>query len=520
MSTPADGLTHRVLGGFLWMAGGRGATAAAQFLVLAVLARLLTPADFGVVSAAMIVIGFSGIFSKLGLGPALVQRPHLEPRHLQTAATASILFGILIGVIIWAGAPLAAGFFRMPQVEAILRVLAWVFPLQGLVVVAESMLLKELQFRRLANLDVLCFTCGYGLVGIVGAAAGLGVWALVAGHIAQSLLKTTILLFISPLPRRLALERRAFTELMYFGGGLTAAKIANHIALDADNIVVGRWLGTAALGIYGRAYQLMAVPTRLFGTALDDVLFPILARVQGKVERLATGYRRSVALVAILMLPSSTVFFILAPELIYVVLGPGWEEVVGPFRVLAAGILLRTSYKMSDSIARSTGAVYRRAWRQFVYAILVIGGAWVGQHWGVVGVAFGVLGALVVNFVVMAQLGLDITRMSWWTFLEAHQPAALLSAVVGSLVWGLATMLRLQGGHPLANLILAGAGALVLVALLAWRAPGIFLGEDGRWFLKTLQNVVVGRLKQRSRSTGEMRTYAGTTAGATETGDN
>jgi PST family polysaccharide transporter len=516
MSGPAGGLTQRVLSGFLWMAGGRGATAVAQFLVLAVLARLLTPADFGVVSAAMIVIGFSGIFSKLGLGPALVQRPHLEPRHLQTAATASILFGILVGSIIWAGAPLAASFFRMPQVEPILRVLAWVFPLQGLVVVAESLLLKELQFRRLANLDVLSFTCGYGLVGIICASAGLGVWALVAGHIAQSLLKTTILLFISPLPRRLALERRAFAELMYFGGGLTAAKIANHIALDADNIVVGRWLGTAALGIYGRAYQLMATPTRLFGTALDDVLFPILARVQGEVERLATGYRRSVALVAILMMPSSTIFFVLAPEVVHLALGPGWEEVIGPFRVLAVGILLRTSYKMSDSIARSTGAVYRRAWRQFIYAFFVVAGAWVGQHWGVVGVAFGVLGALMINFVVMAQLGLDITRMSWWTFFRAHLPAALLSAVVGCLVWGLITMLRLQGVHPYASLTLAGASAFALVVLAAWRAPGIFLGDDGRWFLRTLQSLVVGRLKGSRRPTGEARTYAGATGSASE----
>lgn len=520
MSSPAGGLTHRVLGGFAWMAGGRGVTAVAQFLVLAVLARLLTPADFGVVSAAMIVIGFSGIFSKLGLGPALVQRPDLEPRHLQTAATASILFGVLVGSVIWLGAPLVAGFFRIPQVEQVLRVLAWVFPLQGLVVVAESILLKDLQFRRLANLDVLSFTCGYGLVGIVCAAAGLGVWALVAGHIAQSLLKTTILLFISPLPRRLGMERRAFAELMYFGGGLTAAKIANHVALDADNIVVGRWLGTAALGIYGRAYQLMATPTKLFGTALDDVLFPILARVQGEVERLATGYRRSVALVAILMLPSSTIFFVLAPEVVYVALGEGWEEVVGPFRVLAAGMLLRTSYKMSDSIARSTGAVYRRAWRQFIYAFLVVAGSWVGQHWGVVGVASGVLGALLVNFLIMAQLGLDITRMSWWTFLEAHLPAALLSAVVGGLVWGIVTLLRAQGVHPFASLILAGTGAFASLVLLAWRAPTAFLGEDGRWFLRTLQSIVVGRLKGVSRPAGERRSYAGTAGSTTETGDN
>lgn len=494
MSEARVGLTRRALGGVAWAAWGKGATAASQLLVLAVLARLLAPADFGVVSAAMIVISFSGIFSKLGVGPALVQRPELEGRHLETAVTISILFGIVVGGCVALLAPLAAAFFRMPEVGSVLRVLAWLFPLHGITVVAESMALRGLQFRWLAKVDVLSFVCGYGLVGIACALAGFGVWALVAGQAAQSVLKTVALLRISPLPRRLALDRGAFNELMYFGGGFTVAKIANHIALDADNLVVGRWLGPAALGIYGRAYQLMAMPAKLFGNAVDDVLFPVLARIQNESERLAVAYRRGVALIALVMLPASIVLLILAPELVHLILGPNWGDVVGPFQVLAAGMLLRTSYKMSDSIARSTGAVYRRAWRQFVYAACVLLGAWVGKGWGVTGVAVGVLGALAVNFLLMAHLSLAMARMTWWSFVAAHLPACFLGISSGGLAWAAATVMRGYGAPPLVVVGVAAVGAVLGVAAIVFWSPRTILGEDGLWFLRTLREVLGEKL--------------------------
>lgn len=496
-------LTRRTLGGILWMGWGKGATAVSQLLVLAVLARLLAPTDFGIVSAAMIVIGFSGIFSRLGLGPALVQRPELEDRHLRTATTVSLLFGFTVGALVWAGAPVAAAFFRIPEVGPVLRVLAWLFPLQGVSVVAESLILKQLRFRWLAQLDVVSYALGYGAVGIGCAAAGLGVWALVAGQMTQSAVKTVALLARSPLPRTPHLERRALGELMYFGSGFTLAKIANHIALDADNLVVGRWLGPAALGVYGRAYQLMAMPAKLFGNALDDVLFPVTARVQTDVRRLAAAYRRGVAVIALGVLPASVVLAVLAPEFIHVVLGPGWIDVVAPFQLLAVGMVLRTSYKMSDSIARSTGAVYRRAWRQFIYAALVAAGAFVGRRWGVEGVALGVLAALAGNFLLMAHLGLVLTRMSWRGFAAAHAPAARLAAIMGATGWAIAAALRSRASPPALVLGLAACGAAMAAGLVAVRRPRAFLGDDGLWFIDTLQELVARRLLPSRRPMGE-----------------
>jgi PST family polysaccharide transporter len=307
---------------------------------------------------------------------------------------------------------------------------------------------------------------------------------------AQTLLKSAVLLTQYPPRFRQFTDRRAFRELMYFGGGFTAARIANYIALNGDNMTVGRFLGPSALGYYGRAYSLMSAPAYGFGTVLDAVLFPAMAKVQDDPRRLSATYRRGVALIALLVLMPSLAIILLAPEVIHVALGPRWTAVIAPFQILAIGMLFRTSYKMSDSITRSTGAVYRRAWRQALYAVLVVGGAWIGQHWGITGVAWGTLAALTVNFLMMAQLGLDVGHLTWSDFGRAHEPAVYLTMACAPVIWGATTLLRQWGLPPVSIVIGVSLLALGTALLLVFRAPAIFLGQDGRWMLETMRNFI------------------------------
>lgn len=497
----------QTMSGLLWTAWGKGGHAVLQVVVVVVLARLLQPTDFGVVSAALVVIGFSAIFSEIGLGPALVQRPQLETRHLQAAFSTSFLFGLVLASIISFGAPLAADFLRIPQVAPVLRALAWLFPLNSLAVVPEALMRRQLRFRWLANLEVLSYGAGYGLVGTTLAMLGFGVWALVAGNFAQSVLRLTVLLIAQRPPRlRVLPERRALWDLMYFGSGHTAARVAHYWALQGDNLVVGRWLGPAALGLYGRAYTLMATPAALFGEILDNVLFPVMALVQGEQRRLALAYRRGVALIALIILPASVLLCAMAPEIIRVVLGPGWTGATTALQILGAGMLFRTSHKMSDSIARATGAVYRRAWRQGVYACLVIAGAWVGQHWGISGVAFAVLVALAVNFGLMAQLGLRLSGLGWRSFWSAHLPALNLAVASGSVAWAVAASLRRYGLPAPSVLGATLAVTLCWMLILLRGAPRLFLGQEGLWMLTALRaHVPLGRDASARHTPAELR---------------
>jgi PST family polysaccharide transporter len=415
----------------------------------------------------------------------VVQREDLRTTHVRTGFTITLFFAVLLAGLIWLCAPAIAGFFRLEGLTSVERALSLVFPLQGLSVVAESLLQRSLRFRCLAIAELISVVLSFGVIGIVLALLGFGVWALVGAHIAQSVFKTTVLLVARPHPMLPQLNPKASAELMYFGGGFTAARLGNHLAGCVDNLVIGRWLGADALGVYGRAYQLVTGPAALFGGVLDRVLFPVMARLQSYPDRLATAFRCGVALVAFAVLPLSTLAFFLAPELIRVVLGPQWDHAVLPFQILTLGLTFRTSYKLSDSLVRATGAVYRRAWRQFAHAAFVFFGALVGQNWGLSGAAVGVLVAIAVNFLLMAHLSLNLVQLTWRSFCEAHFPALALAAFVGTQVWASAHILRAHEVAPVLVLILSTAAPMPSL-LLVWCFPRVFLGREGLWLFRTL----------------------------------
>ncbi|MEO7239388.1 MAG: lipopolysaccharide biosynthesis protein [Gemmatimonadales bacterium] len=501
-SEASPSLTRSTVSGLFWTASSNGLNAVLKVVVLVVLARLLSPADFGIAGAALIVIGFSAIFSQLGLGPALVQRRDLEPRHIQTAFAASLTFGLLLAGLLWVTAPAIARFFHIEGSVDVLRALAWIFPVKGLSGVAECLVQRDLRFRWLATRDVISYALGYGLVGILLAWAGWGVWALVAAQITQTALNTAILLAFRPPALRPLPSWRAFVELMDFGAGFTVARVANFLANQGDNLVVGRMLGPQALGIYTRAYQLMAVPTTLFGDVLDRVLFPTMAKVQGDAQRLAAAYLQAVASIALVMLPLGVVLTVLAPEFIIVLLGPKWVDVIPPFQLFAIGLLFRTSYKMSDSIARATGAVYRRAWRQAIYAALVFISAWVGSRWGVAGVAVGVLVSLVINFILMAGLSLAVAQTTWRRFIEAHAPAALTALLAGGITWLTVTALRYSGAGPVLRLLGTALVTAAVMALALWARPRPLLGPYGLRMIALLGSLLPRRGIQHLRPHG------------------
>ena len=469
-----------------------------QIVVLTILARLVTPAEFGVVAAAQVVVSFVNIFQQLGVGPALVQREVLSDQHQRVAFTLTCVLGVVLTLTLWATAPLIAEFFRLEGLPPVLRMISLVFVFQSVAVVSASLLQRELAFRKLATVDVLSYGIGYGLVGTVAAWSGLGVWALVAAILAQSAIRSVLLLAARRHPARPSTNRQAAADLLRFGSGFTVGRVFNHLALQGDNLVVGRWLGPTALGLYGRAYQLMASPATVIGTALDKVLFPAMSRIQNDAARLGRSYLRGVGVVAMVMLPTSGFVFVMAPELVALLLGTQWGDVVAPLRVFALGMLLRTGYKLSDSVARAKGAVFNRAWRQAVYAVAVFLGSWLGQELaGVTGVAAGVLAALALNYVMMAQLGLRLAGLSLASFLSAHLRAVPFAALTLGATLGAKAIARgtgLQDWSTLALAVLLASG-IGLGALLT--RPRMFLGDDALWLAQVVGRFLPANLVQR-----------------------
>ena len=474
-----------------------GALAGAQVVTLLVMARLLSADDFGLYAAAFAIIRFSTILEGLGVAPAIVQRPTLEERHLRVGFTLSLLLSLSIAGLVWATAPMIGDLMHLPGLAPVVRAGCAVFVCQGVCMVAVASAQRALRFRWLAAIDAVTFVVGFVLIGIILAWFGCGVWALVGALIAQQFLRMIVLLAGQPHPKRPLLERRAIGDLFYFGGGFTIARIFTYLAGQADKLIVGRALGAGPLGLYSIASQLMTAPAVTFGQILDRVMFPTMALVQHEPARLARGYRSGVAVCALLSLPASVIVAILAPELVLVLVGRGWDGVVAPLQILALGMLFRTSCKLSDSGVRATGAVYARAWRQAVFAIAVIVGSMVGQIWNLEGVALGAVVALIINFLLMAQLSLRLTGLRWSEFMLAHVPGLALAGVIGTSVWVLADRLREFEVSPIVLLVEVTLFAAAEGLLLCWLLPSLFLGRDGQSVLRLVASFAPAWLQRR-----------------------
>lgn len=484
------GLSGKTLGSLAWMGSGTGVQAVLRAVVLLVLARLLTPEAFGAVAAALVVINFSNIFAQLGFGQAIVQRPTLTTEYVRTAFTLSLALGVAFTVGVWLLSPLLAGLFSEDGLVTVLRVLSISFVLTGPAVAAQGLMQRELEFKRLAIIETVSFFIGFAIVGVVTAALGWGVWALVAAHLSSLVLKGVMLLVAHRHPMRPLLDRASAAELARMGGGFTLGRFFNFLALQGDYFVVGRWMGLAALGAYSRAYELMVAPASLFGKVVDVVLFPVLSKVQDDPGRLASGFLRGLAFVALLTMPLCLVATILAPELVWTLLGTQWLGVVPAFQVLALGIFFRTSYKISEAVLRAKGAVFARAWRQAVYATCVVLGAWVGHHWGLGGVAVGVLVAITINFALMTSSAAQLAGASSRSILAVHVPIIALTAAVGGVTALAAVPLRLAEASPPTILLVGGAAAAACVLALTRLAAPTVLGPHGLWVAQRLAGMV------------------------------
>ena len=475
---------------------GAGAEYVLHGIIFVILARLLSPDDFGIYALATVVIGLSRVFSEIGLGPSLVQRRDLEDVHIRAAFTATLFLSLVSAGIIAALAPVFADLLGNADVAPVIRALSLLFLLRGAGLVAGFLLQRNLRLSVLARTKVLSYLIGYGFVGIVLAFSGFGYWALVAAALCEATIENTQFLFLTRHPKRLLFRWRPLQDLLSFGVGSSLGRMGNYLAMKGDYLVVGRFLGVGALGIYSRAYELMAMPVGLYQAMANKAFFSAVAIVQDDRIRLSRALARTTAVTALVLLPAGIGLCILAPELIDVVLGERWTSVVAPFQVIALGMFFRSGYAMSEAVAKGTGHVHALALRQGIYAALVVMGAWCGHFFGISGVAAGVLLAMVIHYLLATQLGLRASGLSAREFALAHVPAVTLGGVVLVSVLTPAFVLRGIDAPSWVTLIASSAFGLFIVCIIARGVPNL-VGPHGAWAISYFEQLRKSRKKKR-----------------------
>ena len=459
--------------------------------ILAVLSRLLTPRDFGVFGIALIFVGAIGVTGRLGIGPAIVQRPGLTERHVATGFVLSAALGVVLTAATWFASPAVAPFFADPEAPAILGALSAVFVITGLGEVSQHLLRRRLRFGRLMAATLLSQAAGYGPVAIGLALHGFGAWSLVGGLLARQTLFTAAVVASRPPPLRPALSRRAAAELLQFGAGFSVSALMAAVAAQGARFAIASGLGAASLGHYTRAGGVAAAPNHL-GNILLRVLFPAMAERQQRVDRLRPVYLHGMEVTSLLAVCASVPMALCAPEIVAVLLGPQWDAAVPVLRILAAGAAFQACNAVDVTAIRALGAVYREAWRRALFALLMVAGVWLGARWGLAGAAAAIVAARIVLHLLLTQLALTLLGLGWRRLLRCHAPALWAAAWAAAALWA-ATGLAGLAAPPAAVTLAIGLAAGAAAAAAAVRAaPALARPRSVPWLLARLPFAELG----------------------------
>jgi PST family polysaccharide transporter len=447
------GLAGRTIRGILWNYGSFALSKTVVLVATAILAHLLVPEEFGIVAVATVAVTFLTVLQDLGLGPALIQRRGDIGHAANVVFTLNLLLGFALTAVTFFIAPFVASYFHEPDATSLLRVLGLTFSIEALGAVHLVRLQRSLRFGRVFIPDV-GRSVVKGALSIGTAVAGAGAWALIIGQVGGVIAAVILSWMVFPWRPHLEFDRALAGELIGFGLPVFGVDVLFVLAVNLDYVIIGRRLGSEALGIYTLAYRLPELLVLSLMIVVNRVVFPAFSTMQGSREGLRRGFLATTRFTLMATLPMSVGLAIAADPIVRVMLGSEWLDAIPVLRLLAVFVLVA-------SLLNADGDVYKAVGRPdilfklgLLHLGLLVPGLLIGVRFGLVGVAWGHLVAASVSrfvrIIIIARY-LDIpirVVVSQW------RPASVAG-------------LALVGGAAAATLLTSGvgpAGSLVAVA--------------------------------------------------------
>ena len=468
--------------GLVWVGASQVGLQLTRALVAIAVARLLTPAEYGLAALALVFSSLVMIFSDLALGAALIQRKTLSAVDRDTAfwvtAGSGVVFTIL-GVLL--AGPIAA-LYGEPEAAPLLAVLSGTFIISALGAPQQSLMLRDMDFRRVELLPMGGAVVG-GAAGVTVAALDGGAWAIIVELVVGTTTTTLLGWLRSAWRPRRAFSLASLRDLGGFSIYLLGHRMLFYLQMNGDRFLIGRFLSTSALGVYAVAYNTMLVPASKLGGPLQRVFSPAFSRIQDEPERIAATWARVSRIMAAVSVPALAGLVVVAPDFVPIVLGDHWREAVPVVQILAwVGIIQALQTLNSDILmARDRARTLFRFSVVLTTAHLIAFG--IGLEWGVVGVAAAYAISTTLVEPVQTVLAARARGVSPMVFFRSV--GRVFQAALGMCAVVLTVRLALvdAGVDPLPRHALCIAtGAVVYAALCAWRVPE--LAEEARALLR------------------------------------
>lgn len=475
-------LGQSIRSGVKWLAFGKIGDRFMEFAFGVILARLLTPADFGMIATIQVFTGFVGMFTAGGMGQSLIRAKQADENDFTAVFTLQLAMGIVVYLGFFAAAPWIARFFDDPLYTDLIRVSALSFLLRPFLVMRMAWLNRQMDFKRRTFVDMgsALFT---GAASCVMAFLGLGVWSLTLSGIFSGILKNLWLSRITPLRLHLNPDWRVMRRHTSYGAKIVANDFITYLRKEGRTLVISKLAGPASLGLFNKAESLARLPNQLLMSPTMEPLFRALSKTQDDLDQTKYLYYRSIALLMAYTGPLYVILWWVAEPFIGVVYGPKWVAAAEPMRILLLMGVFLSVMMPSTVVLAAQNRLGKEMWAQAVNLPIVLGAVVLGLEWGLVGIAWGLVIAymlLAAHFYWYVRQDLP-TRLS--DLLRALAPGLTLSVLVGLLLFLFdSAMEQWRADRPALYLIgMLGAGGAAFAGLFLYLPLRGLETEAQRW---------------------------------------
>lgn len=378
------------MSGLLWSALSRVGQQAVQFAIAILLARMLTPEEFGLIAMITVFTGFAAFFSEMGFGAAIIQRQDIEQRHLSSIFWLNVAAGLILTAIVMALAPFIGYFYGNPILIPLTLAISLNFAIGSLKVVQNALITKNLDFKRMTTIEILAISVA-GAIAAGMAIKGFGPWSLVANSLSATIVSVAAIWYVSDWRPQFVWDWRAIKELLGFSANLTGGRVINYWTQNIDNMLIGRYLGAIPLGAYDRAFGLMMRPQYEVAAVLSNVMFPALSIIQNDKRRIKEIVLKAGRAIALVTFPMMMGLLVVARPFVLTLYGEKWEGAILILQIFCLD-------GMGRSLWSTAGWIYlTQARTDLLFRWLLLAGVVkiasiiIGLHWGAVGVAAAIV---------------------------------------------------------------------------------------------------------------------------------
>jgi len=376
--------------GVKWLMAGKIGNRFMEFAFGVILARLLVPADFGMIATIAVFTGFVGMFTSGGMGQSLIRAKKADTNDFTAVFTLQLAMGVVVYLLFFITAPWIAQYFDNPLYTDLLRVSALSFLLRPFLTMRNSWLNREMKFKSRSIVDV---TSGLvtGVTGTLMAWAGMGVWSLILSGLLAGLFKNIWLARLTPLKLRLNLDISTMRKHSAYGFKVVANDFVSHMRSEIKNLILSKLAGPAFLGLFNKAESLSRLPNQLIMSSTMEPVFRAMSKAQDDLGQTKHMFYRTITLLMVYTTPIYVLLWWVAEPFISVVYGEKWVQTGEPMSILAtAGVFLNVIFPCGVVLA-AQNRLGQEMVAQFINLLIVIGACYFGLAWGLEGVAWGIV---------------------------------------------------------------------------------------------------------------------------------